>query len=343
MFAQHPRKAKEWAAETKDIKGLPEKLHPQTSVPKSEYKKMTKKAANGMFFKQASSSSSGHFFRDLPGREDGTFHQKTAQMGGQVIPRGGGMNVSPPGAQMYGAGEGVQTEKTTVSPSGVIGGAGQKGEGMGGTAPGASMYGSGQGAKKKPVKEKTAAQSPSDWSAGASIPTGFHRPSGEQPEPLEAGGERFHSSDTEGPSFGAGRGIMHGLVEGGSLNLKKGSNHNMGKHASAAPPRFLGTSYGLNKQADMRDPNYWSDLGETTKETAKRTGKQALETADKALQAGAKSPVAVGLAGLLAARMGLKGAKGIGRGALRLAGGGRRKVPPSLVGQAVGAMKKIIG
>ena len=36
MFATNPEKAKEWADETKDIKGLPEKKHPEENPQKKK-------------------------------------------------------------------------------------------------------------------------------------------------------------------------------------------------------------------------------------------------------------------------------------------------------------------
>ena len=319
MFANDPAKAKEWARETKDIKSLPGKINPGETVPASEYKKdatMTKKSS-GMFFKEASQSQDGHFFRDAPGRDKANFYEKTAQeeeeMGMGRVPSGGGMNVSPPGMQ-------------------------SSGKGVGG-----GMYGSGEGAKAKGGKErkadegedKTAALSPSDWDNSGDIPTGFHRPTTEQPEALEPGGDRFHDSDAPSPEYGTG-----GLVEGGTLNLRQGTGHQMGKNAN--DQRFLGTSYGLDKEAksiissieDYAGPTA-AKAGRSVQQAARTAGR----TADKALQSAAGSPAAMGIAALLAARFGIRGVGKIGRGALRAAG---RKPKPGLVGSAVGAVKKAL-
>lgn len=371
MFAQHPQKAKRWAAETEDIKGLPEKLHPETTIPESERKKrkMTKKAADGMFFEKRSQPQKGHFFRDMHGRDDGAFHKKTAFTSyapGQ-IPRGGGISV---GSGSYGTGEGSsstspKTGKINVGATGApVGGMGERGEGMSG-----GMYGAGDGEKDRKGgpseaqrlaalleqasegkerkasggEAKTAGKTPNDWDADSGLPTGFHRPAYEQPEALESGGERFHSTEAKSPNYGVG----HGLVEGGRLRVPKGTGHQLGKHASTAPPRFLGTSFALQKTAMKYDPSYgekgqdWASerAGEAGK-SLRRAGRFAVSKADEGVKAITRSPAATAIAAMLLGRVGLRGLKGAGRFAMR--GGRRAPAPQGLVSQAVGSIKKLV-
>ena len=325
MFATKPRTAKRWAAETKDIKKLPEKLPEKDAA-------MTKQA-KGMFFEKSARSNSGHFFRDAKGRDDATFYQKTA----------------------------METEKASVGASGApMGGFGSKGEGIGEqtAGAGAGMYGSGKGldekkgketeaqrlekllakvSDKKDKDEKNASAAPSDWDAGEGLPTGFHRPTDTQPEDLEPGGERFHETDPSGPEFGAGVSMSNGLVEGGAMRVRQGSG--AVKHASVTP-RFMGTSYGIDKQAmKITDRSTWERSGDQAKKTGKRVLRQAGETAGKALDKASKSPVALGIGALLAARFGMRGVKGLSRGAMRMAG---RKAPKSGISRAIGSVKKLM-
>ena len=288
---------------------------------------MTKKST-GMFFKEASQSSDGHFLRDMSGRDDALFYSKTA-MNGQPGTRS--MNMGATGAP--------------------VGGMGSMGQGMSG----GNLFGHGEGVEKKKPKgdeeerlkkllaksrdknssEKTAGATPSDWNAGSGIPTGFHRPTKEQPEALEDGGTRFHDSTADSPEYDS-TGISHGVIEGGSLHLPHGSNHQMGKHAA---PRFLGTSLGIEKQAKYINTgveSYTGDKAGKFVRSLKRGAKHVAGKADEAAEAVVGSPIAAGIATLLAARLGLRGVKGVAR-AIR----GKRQ-PTSLVGSAVGSIKKLL-
>lgn len=173
-------------------------------------------------------------------------------------------------------------------------------------------------------KEKTAGKSPSDWDAESGIPTGFHRPAYEQPEGLESGGERFHSTEAKGADYGAGSGLSHGLVEGGKLRMKGSSGSQIGKHASATP-RFLGTSRGVDKTAGAGE--YWRERGSEALSSAKGGVEQLGRSADEGVRAITKSPAASLIATALLARYGLgkarAGARAIGRGAKKL----RKKTP----------------
>jgi len=330
MFATNPEKAKEWASETKSMKSLPEKKHPQVNPQKKNLPPMREKTA-GLFFEKRSQPHEGHFFRDLQGRDDANFHEKSAMTSyapGQ-IPSGGGADVSPAGGTMYGTGSAVDDKSSEIKADTMdagatgapIGGMGQRGEGMGG----GSLYGSGEGSEEEASPEdtlkallgkavaegdeqpqKTAAKSPNDWDADAGLPTGFHRPAGDQPEALEAGGERFHSTEHKGADFGVG----HGLVETGSFKMKGTSSGQMGKHASA-PLRFLGTSYGIDKEAT------WSEDQANRFVGSARSGIGSIgEAAKKGVESVTSSPAAslialalLGRAGLRGGKAGLKGAK----------------------------------
>ena len=178
---------------------------------------------------------------------------------------------------------------------------------------------------------KRAAASPSDEDANSSLAVGFHRPSRDQPEALELGGERFHSTE-----FGVGSGSNtqpHGLVEGGHMSVKATSSPQMGKHASAR--RFLGTSYGLEKTAFTASSSAGSSSGSggSTTDWLKARGgefynslgtaaKQVTGMSGDTVKKVTTSPAGATLAALLGGSMLLGGGK-------RLAGGlFRRKVKP---------------
>ena len=66
-------------------------------------------------------------------------------------------------------------------------------------------------------------------------PDGIHRPAKTQPEELEPGATRFHSSD--GDNGGSGGGLRHGTNETGrGMHLPMGLGSNLGKHAEERPP-----------------------------------------------------------------------------------------------------------
>jgi len=299
---------------------------------------MTKKSG-GMFFEKMARPQDGNFFRDMSGRDDAKFHQKTAQSNGaggaakaadnaQTNIAGPAPQAAPaPGANAgnYGAGEGISDKKKKGSDSErlalLLRSAADKDD------------------KKESTDkdEKTASAAPSDWD-GADLATGFHRATREQPEPLEAGGERFHDTDGNGSEYRGQGSRTHGVVEGGSMRKRQGTGHQMGKHASASPARFLGTSFNKTAEPDMKyDKDYAKRLGGNVSGTVRKTLSQAGQTAGKALEEGSKSPIAVGIAALLAAKLGMRGIKG----AAGLAGL-KRKAPAGLIGRSVGAIKKVI-
>lgn len=342
MFATNPEKAREWADETKDIKSLPEKKRPEVNPQKRKLQAM-KKQATGLFFDKMARPQEGRFFRDLAGRDDGNFMDKQSMItpsttvpGG--VPSGAGINVSP----RMGTGPGANksqtdkpaTEKLNIGATGgPVGGMGERGEGMSG-----GMYGTGT---------KTAGKTPTDWDADSGLPTGFHRATREQPEPVEAGGDRFHSTETTNPPFGGNKGVRHGLTETGGMTVAAGENHQIGKHASAAPPRFLGTSFGLSKTAAIdnygrKAESYAGEISEMAGKSLREAGRKALDTGDRAVRAVAGSPAAMGIAALLAARFGLRGLKGVGRTAARLAKGRRAMPPPSAMKRLMGGARRLI-
>lgn len=340
FFAKNPEKAQEWAKETKSIKSLPEKKHPQVN-PKRE-KIPTKIASDGMFFQKAAQPEGGRFFRDLPGRDDGNYHEKVAiySYAPGEIPSGAGANVSP----KYGAGSPPkpqtiepQTDSVDVGSMGApVGGHGFRGEGMSG-----GMYGTGDGdtsedeevmrlasllaaavkGEERPAEsgeEKKAARTPTDIDTESGIPTGFHRPAYEQPEALEPGGDRFHSTEATGPDYGAGKGFSMSTTRQAKQRTAPTSSGQMGKHASASElPRFLGTKYAMVKHADAGQ--YLTERGSDFTSSLRRAAGGVGSRLDEAAKGISQSP----LASTLLLGFGLKG---LGRGAGKLVRGATKGI-----------------
>jgi len=265
----------------------------------------------------------GRFFRDLDGRDDGMFMGKAASQPVPIVNASGGKGDKSD-----------QSSKLNVGATGApVGGSGFGGQGMGG-----GMYGTGKGVAKK------AGAAPSDWDADTSLPTGFHRPASEQPNELESGGERFHDT-SDGTVAQPSNRHRHGLVEGGAMTMRATSSSQMGKHASA--PRFLGTSYGIEKSAFASGPEPGKAKGSewVGRRADEFTG--SLRNAaggvgdflDSGVKAVTRSPVGATLATLLAARMGLGGIKRIGR----LAKGKPPTPPPSAASGFVGKLRAAAG
>jgi hypothetical protein len=283
----------------------------------TEKKRSSPIASDGMFFQKRAQARGGRFFRDLSGRDDGAFHQKAAMTSYAPgdVPAGGNANVSP-------------------------GAMGAKPTGGDGTSGG--MYGAGSGAKKKSGVPKVAAATPSDWDADSGLPTGFHRPAQEQPEPLEAGGERFHASEAMAPSLGVPSQQRHGLVEGGSVRTSALTPPQMGKHAA---PRFLGTMYGDEKIAASaeeytnRARSYAGQRGDEAKKSLSTFGRGLATKSDEVVKGITQSPTSSAIAALVLGKMGLGAVKGAGRGAARLVG---RRPAPSASGQVLGGLRKLI-
>lgn len=272
----------------------------------------TKTPSTGLFFEKRSQPSEGRFFRDLPGREDATYCEK----------------------QAFDTKDPSKPSKVNV---GITGAPDSDAQVALGKEQGAGIYGSGEGLRERIREggEKKAGAAPSDWDADSGLPTGFHRPASSQPEALESGGDRFNATTADGPRMTA----RNGLVEGGKMRVRKNSGHQMGKHASvqSGARRFMGTSLDIEKSAAISG----RELGSTALDTAKKTGRQARDTAEDLLERGAKSPIALGVGALLAARLGFRGLRGVGRGALRAAGKAPAK-EPGMVAGAVGKLKKMM-
>jgi hypothetical protein len=207
------------------------------------------------------------------------------------------------------------------------------------------------------------------------VADGFHRPAREQPEPIEHGGERFHASDAD---YGTGVGVAHSVVVPDKKS--SGTSGSLGKHAAAATPRFLGTSfeksalslpsgkevgdaYDKAKDAGARALDAGQAFGEKAIETGKelggkildraaRYGTQALETlkgsgqglgdkADEALDAASKHPL--GAAAMLggAGVLGAKAVGGAARGAASLLHR-RKPVPKGLVARGLAGLSHLI-
>lgn len=316
FFAKDPQKAREWAKETPNMSDLPEKKHPQQNPDREPVR--TKLASDGMFFQKRAQARKGHFFRDMAGRDDGSFHQKLA------------------------VDEADAPEATTPAPTTNMGDAPDSGEGTSG-----GMYGTGCGPKKpgKPAA-KTAAATPNDWDADAGLPTGFHRAAQEQPEALESGGARFHSTEAQAPNYSSGGNQRHGVVEGGSVRTSALTPSQMGKHAA---PRFLGTVYGdddLAKHAATADEylaraqSYAGDRGAEAKKSLGTFGRGLASKSDEVIKGITQSPTTTAIAALIAGKMGLGALKGAGRGAARMVG--RRKPPAGAAGNILGGVRKLI-
>ncbi len=308
------------------MKDLPEKKHPQVN-PK--HHKLSKAAADGMFFQKRAQPQKGHFFRDLPGRSNATF-QKSAEdtdsdgTEGSATEGGDSQINSTPSASdeagggMYGTGKPNPKKSAEHSKLRQI------------------LDNAGPGETRSAVKVASAA--PSDWEADMGIATGFHRPTKDQPEALEAGGERFHSTLAKPPASGSPPGMRHGINEGGSMNIPATSGHQLGKHAA---PRFLGTGFAKNAVDWDKAKSYAGDRLNEMKDSLSSTGGDLADSADKAVKGVTKSPLGTTVAALVGAKLLGHAAGGVGRGIGRAFG--RRPVPkPSMIGGAVGGLRKLI-
>lgn len=351
MFATHPEKAKEWAKETPNMKDLPEKKHPQVNPKRHKLEK-----GAGMFFGTGvGRPESGRFFRDGEGRSDGTFYEKTAfdygtgddgtggtpelseSVGGQQDAgnesSGGMYGTGQPSGRMLRPVELVTPSDYARSASNVkrpIGGSGERKQKSGPERIKERIA-------KKP--EKVAASVPSDWDADSGLPTGFHRPTVDQPYPLEAGGERFHSTEAKPPDFGAPGATMDSVRDTGRLAVRPTSTHQMGKNAS--PQRFLGTSFA--KTADTMDDakNWASERAGEAGESLKTLGRDIVGTGGESIQKMTRSPLAMGVATLLGAKMLGHGASRAGRRVAR-AFGHRPPVKPGMLASLSGGIRKFI-
>lgn len=335
----------------KKIKPLPETAEKTSSV-------------NGLFFeKRSQPATAGHFFRDLPGREDGDFLSKGAAdalkpqttkinvgatggaMGGQGFRADGiagdsarGEGQASPSGGLYGTGDGEESEKSEDT----------KGREEDAERLRALLASAAGGTERKAEMDKTSSRSPSDWDADTGLPTGFHRPAAEPPEGnegLEAGAERFLTSDPKEPSYGATTGVRHGLTETGGLKTKATSSPQVGKHASALPSRFLGTKFGTSKVAAYRmssAEDYAGDVGGKYRESMGKLWSGAKRKADETVKGIASDPAKAGIATGIAGLLGYRLLRGGGRKAMQLVRG-KPKQPTSLIGQAAGHLSRLFG
>lgn len=317
MFATNPDKAKEWAKETPNMKNLPEKKHPQ--VNRDRQPLHVKISGDGMFHKNAHQSAKGRFFEEAPGRSDARFYEKIAEAddlssslesgsGGADMAGGSGEPGEEMGGGMYGTGEPEPMPKPKRPRPSLK-----------------SMFNIAGPGKTRPAV-KVASAAPSDWEADVGIATGFHRPAKEQPESLETGGERFHSSLAKTPGAGAAAGVRHGVREGGSLSLPASSTSNLGKHA-----------------VDWESvKNYSKARLDEAKDSLSSGAGDLSETADKAIRGITHSPAGTAIAGLVGLKMLGRGGRGIARGAGRLFGR-KHAPPPSLLGSVAGGLRRLVG
>lgn len=283
-------------------------------------KKQPQITGGGMFHKNAHQAPKGDFFKEAPGRDDARFYEKNANEMMGYPPSGGmvgdvagsaGVGGGEMGGGMYGTGVPKEAKRARPSIKSLLNIAG----------PG-----------KTRAAVKVAGSSPSDWEAEANLATGFHRPAKEQPESLEAGGERFHSSMAKTPAGGAAIESRHGIREGGSMALPVSSTHNLGKHAEDKTALDLDSAgrYGKARLEEAKNSltSGSHDLG---------------ETADKAVRGITGSPAGTAIAGLIGLKMLGRGGRGVARGAGRLFGRKKPPPPPSLLGSVAGGLRRLVG
>ena len=335
-------KAMEWSKRVKG-KNLPEE----------------KTAGEGLFFEKQSRPDAGRFFRDLPGRDEGDFMAKGATATSAAAP----VTDMPTKEQPLGA---------TGKP---VGGFGQSGEGMSG-----DLYGTGAGksaatlkredeterlrdllalaaggTERKAAIEKTSAKTPNEWEADSGLPIGFHRPAHPPEEGLdgvEAGGERFFSTDVKDPMYGTGTtGVPYGVNES-YMKVNPLTGHQLGKHAAALPPRFLGTPYGISKVAkDINSTaeeyagkagSWGGSTGSKLLSSAKKGWGQAAAKIDEGIQNVAGDPTKAGIAALVGGVLAAKGLGRLGRGGVRLLRG-KPKQTAGLGQSLLGGAKRLFG
>lgn len=282
---------------------------------------MTKTKSEGMFLKHAKSSAKGQFFKEMAGRADGRFYEKSA---GEMDDLSSSLNAGG-------------------SDGDINGSSGAGGEEMGG-----GMYGTGGGVAKAAKRArpslksllniagpgktrpavKVAGQAPSDWESdmGTGQSSGYHRPASQQPESLETGGDRFHSTLANPPAAGSTMGMRHGIREGGSLSLPVISTSNLGKHA-------------FDMEAAK---NYGKARLDEAKESLSSGASELGDSADKAVRSITKSPAGTAIAGLIGLKMLGRGGRGVARGAGRLFGH-KPPVKPSMLGSMAGGLRRLVG
>ena len=300
------------------------------------------------FFEKRAKSSTGHFFRDLPGRVTGSFY-KEGQFG-IPTPTAAPNDVDPAGAQMFGTGKGKEKKKPAEPKLNT------------GNLPPelAAML----QAEKKANESDITSLGMNETDPGP-LPLGFHRPARTQPEALEDGAERFHTSEN-----GTGGGIRHGVIEGGQIHAGALSQPQMKK--TAADLRFMGTSFqkvSFPKQANDTVDNitdtasdYAGKAWEGGKSIANQIGSGTVDAVGR-IGSGAKDAVGqigsaagqaiknpwvdlalLGLAAKSTLGMAGRGARAIGRGAKSLAGIGKvEEKAPGLIERVVGGAKKWFG
>lgn len=180
------------------------------------------------------------------------------------------------------------------------------------------------------------------------VPTGIHRAAKAQPEALESGGERFHSTTAEPTDFGTGKGIDHAMVEGGKMRIGVNASSQMGKHAA---PRFLGTSFEKKggvyddiKSSAGKASDYAGSKWDKLTANAGKGGHDIGGKLDKGVDAIVGSPagalVALGAGGLAVKSILGRGARGVA-GMFRRGGGAATK-SRGLIGRGVDSIKKAL-
>jgi hypothetical protein len=210
------------------------------------------------------------------------------------------------------------------------------------------------------------------------VANGFHRPTREQPEALEHGGERFHATEAD---YGTGTAGKHSVVDKPAAS----AGGQLGKHA-AALPRFCGTSFeksalslptgkqvgdAYDKARDAGNQaveagkafgekalEAGKELGGRVLDRAVRYGGQAVDTlkgsgaglgdsVDQALDSASRHPLGaaamLGGAGLIGAKAVGGAARGAAHGVASLVGRRRPKPPKGLVERGLAGLSHLIG
>ena len=253
------------------------------------------------FFENRPKSEKGTFFADQPGKETGQFHKQATTSAPGQIPNGGAQDAnaaSPP--------------QMATAPTPAVTNPGQG-------ASAGELYGTGKGCAPT---AKVAGTSPTDWDFV--FPTGFHRPTNEQPEALEAGAERFASTDSPDVDYGTGKGIKQGGTnEGGNFMASLLGGVQMGKHAS---------------DPGMTSGQFWKDRANEAGSSVREGAGELGSAASGAIQSATSSPLLMTLGAGLLARKGLKS----GAGAIKKLKANKAAKTLGRAGEAASAAKKTL-
>ena len=311
---------------------------------------------DGKFFEKRSTSTGANFFRDLPGRSSGSFYKEGMIPAAppNVGPAGPMPGAAMPGSPAPGAsfGTGKGKEEKHEAPTSGSKDKDQEEKGEPNLAALAGLISNAE--KTAETSDQITGIDLEDTGVGP-LPSGFHRAARVQPEELEFGAERFHSSEAQG----TGQGIRHGVIEGGQIHAGALTQPQLKKTASDM--RFMGTSFQkVSFTADdaydttaqkAREGAAWAKetagtIGRGTVEGVRRVGQgagQALGQIGHAAGEAIKNPwvdlALAALAGRAALGMGGRALRGAGR----LVRGARvAEQAPGLLSRLSGGAKKML-